>query len=105
GFDLADHVEALERHTSSGIVDIVLANNRPMASGAAAVPTAGPVGDAIRLRWPPSVERPPRLVLDDLVDPDEPHHHDPARLAAAIVRIAERDSSARRRGGTVARSA
>ena len=28
GFDLADHVEALERHTSSGIVDIVLANHR-----------------------------------------------------------------------------
>ena len=26
GFDLADHVEALERHASSGIVDIVLAN-------------------------------------------------------------------------------
>ncbi len=28
GFDLADHVEALERHTSSGIVDVVLANSR-----------------------------------------------------------------------------
>ena len=29
-------------------------------------------GEAIRLRWPPEVERPPKLVLDDLVDPDDP---------------------------------
>ena len=100
GFDLADHVEALERHTSSGIVDIVLANHRtvPLPSGEAA-------GDAIRLRWPPDSDRPPRLVVDDLVDPDDPRHHDPARLAAAIIRIAERDGAIRRRGGAVARSA
>src|SRR5207302_6916437 len=28
GFDLADHVEALERHSAPGIVDVVLANNQ-----------------------------------------------------------------------------
>ena len=28
GFDLADHVEALDRHTAPGIVDVVLANDR-----------------------------------------------------------------------------
>jgi uncharacterized cofD-like protein len=105
GFDLADHVEALERHAASGIIDVVLANNRTTAATNADSGQAGSVGDAIRLRWPPNVERPPRLVLDDLADPDEPHHHDPARLAAAIIRIAERDGSARRRGATVARTA
>ena len=99
-FDLADHVEALERHVSSGIVDIVLANDRTVPNA-----TAGTDIDAIRLRWPPQVERPPRLVLDDLVDPDEPRQHDPVRLAAAIVRIAEREGAARRRGGNVARTA
>ena len=103
GFDLADHVEALERHAASGIIDVVLANNRTTVSGTDQ--QSASVGDAIRLRWPPNVERPPRLVLDDLVDPAEPHHHDPARLAAAIIRIAERDGSARRRGAAVARSA
>ncbi len=105
-FDLADHVEALERHVSSGIVDIVLANNRTeprRAEDADAVEVHD--GDAIRLRWPPNVERPPRLVLDDLVDPADPRHHDPVRLAAAIIRIAERDGAARRRGGSVARTA
>ena len=100
GFDLADHVEAFERHAASGILDVVLANHRTVAP-----PSGEGLGDAIRLRWPPDVERPPRLVLDDLVDPDDPRHHDPARLASAIIRIAERDGTLRRRGGTVARSA
>ena len=104
GFDLADHVEALERHASSGIVDIVLANNRAIGSPVAGEATNAD-GQAIQLRWPPAVERPPRLVLDDLVDPDDPRHHDPARLAAAIIRIAEQDGGARRRGGAVARTA
>jgi uncharacterized cofD-like protein len=99
GFDLADHVEALERHTAEGIVDIVLANNRTPAAG------SGPAGrETVRLRWPPAGSRPPRLVLDDLVDPASPIHHDPERLAAAILRIAEREGAARRRNG-VARSA
>ena len=99
GFDLADHVEALERHTSEGMIDIVLANNR------IAVPAGtGSRREAVQLRWPPAGLRPPRLVLDDLVDPDSPIHHDPERLAAAIIRIAEREGTARRRSG-VARSA
>ena len=99
GFDLSDHVEALERHTASGLVDIVLANNRTTAA-------AGSVGtrESVRLRWPPAGPRPARLVLDDVVDPASPFHHDPERLAAAIVRIAEREGAARRRSG-VARSA
>ncbi len=96
GFDLADHIEALERHTSSGIVDVVLANSHPAGPAIPGAPDGD--GGAIRLRWPPNVDRPPRLVLDDLVDPDDPRHHDPARLAAAIIRIAERDGATRRRG-------
>ena len=43
GFDLADHIEALERHTATGIVDVVLANNQfrartPAAWGAESGP-------------------------------------------------------------------
>jgi uncharacterized cofD-like protein len=99
GFDLADHVEALERHTADGLVDIVLANNRTTAATV-------PVGtrESVRLRWPPAGPRPARLVLDDVVDPASPFHHDPERLAAAILRIAEREGAARHRNG-VARSA
>jgi uncharacterized cofD-like protein len=92
GFDLAEHVEALERHTAPGIVDVILGNNQfdaraPRAWGA----------QSVRLRWPPIGGSTPRLVLDDVVDPENAHHHDPARLAAALLRIAEREGRARRR--------
>ena len=99
GFDLADHVEALERHTADGLIDIVLANNRTSAA-----PSAVTHRESVQLRWPPAGLHPPRLVLDDLVDPASPIHHDPERLAAAILRIAEREGTARRRNG-VARTA
>ncbi len=58
GFDLADHVEALERHASPGLVDVVLANNRAAGgrpgepAGEGAVRPAD--GKPVRLRWPPA---------------------------------------------------
>jgi hypothetical protein len=39
----------------------------------------------------------PRLVLEDVVDPDNAHHHDPARLAAALLGVFEREQRLRRR--------
>jgi uncharacterized cofD-like protein len=99
GFDLADHVEALERHTGPSIVDVVLANNQ-----FAARPPRAWGATSVRLRWPPMGGSTPRLVLDDVVDPENAHHHDPARLAAALLKVAEREGRARRRT-VVARSA
>lgn len=92
GYDLADHLEALERHGAGHLADVVLANNRLDARRPSAW-TAEPV----RLRWPPAVSRAPRLVLDDVVDPDNAHHHDPARLADAVLRIWAREGGRRRR--------
>lgn len=94
GFDLAAHVEALVSHVGDDIVDAVLANNHFGAK----VPDDYPA-QAVRLRWPPSMAAPPRLSLDDVVDPDDGHHHDPARLAAAILALYERESGLRRRSG------
>jgi uncharacterized cofD-like protein len=98
-YDLVDHVSAIESHIGPGLIDVVLANNRFDArrrEGYAAQP--------VKLRWPPAREaaRPadaavPRLVLDDVVDADNAHHHDPARLATALMRIYERESFGRRR--------
>jgi uncharacterized cofD-like protein len=99
GFDLARHVEALVGHAGAGIVDAVLANNH----FGARVPNDYPA-EPVRLRWPADLTTSPRLVLDDVVDPDNAHHHDPARLAAAVVRLYERESGSRRRS-TVARTA
>jgi uncharacterized cofD-like protein len=95
GFDLAAHIEALVAHTAPGLIDIVLANNRFDAR----VP-AGWVAEAVRLRWPPSVSLPPRLVLDDVVDGDNAHHHDPARLAAAVLRVYEAETGSRHRAAS-----
>jgi uncharacterized cofD-like protein len=96
GYDLADHLAAVERHTSPGLLDVVLANNEFGARRPGAY-----VAEPVRLRWPPASVWPqsntPRLVLDDVVNPDNAHHHDPARLAAAIMRIYERESLSRRR--------
>jgi uncharacterized cofD-like protein len=99
GFDLAAHVDALVAHAGSGIVDSVLANSH----FGARVPSDYPA-EPVKLRWPPAGPAPPRLMLDDIVDPDNGHHHDPARLAAAVVRVFERESGSRRRSG-VARTA
>jgi uncharacterized cofD-like protein len=100
GFDLADHAEALLRHTAPDLVDIVLANNQ----FGARVPVDWH-GAPVRLRWPPAGKAPPRLVLDDVVDPDNAHHHDPGRLAVALLRVIEREGGINRRRSGVARSA
>jgi uncharacterized cofD-like protein len=105
-FDLADHVEALHAHGVAGLLDVVLANNRFDAR-----PPLEWRAQPVRLRWPPasvpvegrggSSRRSPRLALDELVDPDNAHHHDPARLAAALLRTWERERGHPRRAAVV----
>jgi uncharacterized cofD-like protein len=92
GMDLAAHVDALIAHTAPGIVDLVLGNDRFDAR-----PPEGWHAEVVRPRWPPSTQPQPRLVLDDVVDPDNAHHHDPDRLAAAVLRAYQAESTARRR--------
>ena len=98
GMDLAAHVEALVAHSAPRLVDVVIANNQFSAR----TPT-GWRAEHVNLRWPPAVQPVPRLILEDVVDPANAHHHDPARLADAILRAFERESGGRRR--SVSRSA
>jgi uncharacterized cofD-like protein len=98
GFDLAAHVEALSAHTAPELADIALANNQ---FGARTPP--GWSAEPVKLRWPPAGIPAPRLVLDDVVDPDNAHHHDPARLAGALIRTLETNRGIRHRA--VSRSA
>ena len=94
GYDLADHMDGLARHGADQLPDVVLANNRFDATA-----PDGWLGEAVRLRWPPSGAHAPRLVLDDLVDPVNAHRHDPGRLATAIIGAWEREGGRRRRPG------
>ena len=102
GYDLGDHLDALARHGAAHLPDLVLANSRFDAH-----PPEGWKGEPVRLRWPPAGDTGARLVLDDLVDPVNAHHHDPERLAVAILRAWEREGGHRRRpsAARVARSA
>lgn len=91
GYDLADHVEALLAHTQADLVDLVLANDRFDGEDA-----PWPE-DAVQPRWPPAVEPVPHLATDGVASLADPHHHDSARLAAAILRAFERDGQTLRR--------
>ena len=97
-FDLAAHVDALVGHTAPDLVDVVLANN----DFTARTPPDW-AAEPVRLRWPPAAAGTPRLVLDAVVDPTNAHHHDPRRLAAALIRIFENRAGSRR--SAVSRSA
>jgi uncharacterized cofD-like protein len=95
GYDLAAHVDALARHGAGRLPDVVLANNR------LDVPGGGRgVVEPVRLRWPAAGGGSARLVLDDLVDPGDAHHHHPDRLAVAVIEAWEREGGRRRRPGT-----
>ena len=99
GLDLAAHVGALIGHTAPGLVDLVLANNRFDVR----TRPEGP-DEAVRLHWPPaSIGAVPRLILNDVIDPENARRHDSARLATAILNALEAETATRRR--TVGRTA
>jgi uncharacterized cofD-like protein len=105
GFDLAAHLEALIAHTSPNMVDVVLANNHIVAHASIASGATGAGDDleapnAVTLRWPPAVSPIPRLVLDDVVNVANGHHHDPGRLAAAVIGAFEGEVGIRRRSAS-----
>lgn len=79
---LADHLEILERH-APGLLDVVLANDP------AAIPQRP--GDPPALELGDLQPDPAGLWVESLADPARPHHHDPRRLAAALLRIARAD--------------
>jgi uncharacterized cofD-like protein len=93
---LAGHVDALLAHTAPGIIDTVLANDRFDAR----VPEVW-TDEVVRLDWPPMAMPAPRLVLDDVVDADYAHHHDPTRLAAALMRLHEEAAGTRCKRDTI----
>ena len=96
-FDLARHVEVLVAHTSPQLLDVVLANNRLPPTRVWTGTEVAATPSAVRLRWPPALDPAPHLVLEDVVDADDAHHHDPARLAAAVMRALDAETGIRRR--------
>ncbi|MCB0215971.1 MAG: YvcK family protein [Chloroflexi bacterium] len=88
GYSLSDHLRALLRHLprDRAILDYVLAN----ADTSQPLPADAPV-TLVRPQLEPAGELPlPELVTARVVSPAFPTHHDPGRLAEAVVRLARR---------------
>jgi uncharacterized cofD-like protein len=82
GYNVADHVEALERHIGRGVFGTVLANNaQPTANAGENTVYVQPVSDQheIAHRY--------RMIYTDLTDPERPWRHDPQKLAMLILRL------------------
>lgn len=81
GYDVADHVAALERHLGPGLFEIVLANDRLDMP----LPDHLPREELVMLSEQPLSGC--RLVAADLVDLSNPWRHDPQKLASALLQV------------------
>jgi uncharacterized cofD-like protein len=82
GFDVADHILALERHIGSGLIDVVLANNH--------FPSLNAGENTHYVRPAPQeyeVTRHYQIVYADLTDVQHPWRHDPTKLAQALQEV------------------
>jgi uncharacterized cofD-like protein len=83
-YALSDHLVALRAHGLDGLVDAVLANDNFGARVPPNYPTA-PVRVDVK-----GGAGEPRVILRDVVDDENAHHHDPAKLASAVSAINDR---------------
>jgi uncharacterized cofD-like protein len=97
GYALSDHVDALRRHGLLELVDGVLVNDNFHARAPHNYPAA-PVRIDVT-----SLAGGPRLLLRDIVDSAKAHHHDPHKLAAAVMTLDESRELARRAARTPSR--
>ena len=91
-FSASAHLETLFAHVGDGIIDYMLVNDNHRArkpDGSAGQPVTI---DSRRLETYPVL-----IVEEDLIDLGNSHHHDPAKLAAALVRLQQEDRSDRPR--------
>jgi uncharacterized cofD-like protein len=77
GFDVGQHVSALQRHVGSGLFPYVLANNNPLSSSEQFQM------QPVILRYPPNGGY--EVIATDLVNPAAPWRHDSEKLAEEIM--------------------
>ncbi|MDQ3871417.1 MAG: YvcK family protein [Chloroflexota bacterium] len=91
GYTLGDHLEALAAHGAGELLDLVLANDNFLANAPENYPAA-----PVRIDAPPPTVGSAGLVLRDVVDDANAHHHDPVKLAAALLEILAEHGASRR---------
>jgi uncharacterized cofD-like protein len=97
-FMLTDHLAVLAAHGLEGLVDAVLANDNFNAHAPAGYPAA-----PVRIDIEPGSGDGPLIIPRDVVDDGHAHHHDPGKLAAAIVGLHDERRVARREAAGVGR--
>ncbi len=96
----ADHLEALFNHVGEDLIDYVIINRNTNARPPE-VWRAQPVEvDVRRLEELPVV-----IIEEDVIDPANAHHHDPAKLATALMRLLQEDRISRPRTRRIGRQA
>ena len=83
GYSVADHVEALYKHTFPSIVDYVVANDNPVELGPSFM------GESVADHGAPL--RHATLELADLIDPTHPVRHDSDKLARVVLDLYRRE--------------
>jgi uncharacterized cofD-like protein len=90
GLSLADHLRVLREHTGRDLFDYLLVNSTP-PTAAQLARYRGQGADWIRVERD-SPAGPVRIVTADLLDTNSNQvRHDPAKLAAAVLRFAQYD--------------
>ncbi|MEX1156022.1 MAG: gluconeogenesis factor YvcK family protein [Chloroflexota bacterium] len=89
-FSASQHLEALVDHVGEGLFDFVLLNDNREARR-----PEGWLGQPVLVDVRRLEGMPVTIVEEDLVDPINAHRHDPAKLAAALMRIQQEDRAER----------
>jgi uncharacterized cofD-like protein len=85
-FSAAEHLEALFEHIGEGLIDYVLINHNWHARQ-----PDGWLGQPVQIDERRLEELPVVVIEEDLVDVANAHRHDPAKLAAALMRLQQED--------------
>ena len=91
-YSAAQHLEALIEHVGDGLFDYVLLNDNHDARR-----PEGWLGQPVQVDVRRLEGFEVTIVEEDLVDINNAHHHDPAKLAAALMRIQQQDRAERPR--------
>jgi len=91
-YSAAQHLEALIDHVGDGLFDYVLLNDNQDARR-----PEGWLGQPVQVDVRRLEEFEITIVEEDLVDVTNAHRHDPAKLAAALMRIQQQDRAERPR--------
>jgi uncharacterized cofD-like protein len=91
-YTAAQHLEALIDHVGDTLFDYVLLNDNHDARR-----PEGWLGQPVKVDVRQLEELPVTIVEEDLVDVTNAHRHDPAKLAAALMRIQQQDRAERPR--------